>query len=263
MHGGFRPRGGRVKVVLLATEGPTTWMVVNALRQVATDLHVIIEEPLPRLQLLRGRLRRCGFWNTLGQLAFMGLIPRLRQTAGRRINEILRLHGLDPTPPGGGVPTRVPSVNSPVTRGLLQTLQPDVVVLNGTRIVSRETLACCPAPILNIHCGITPKYRGVHGGYWALRLGDPERAGVTVHVVDPGIDTGGILYQARIEPTASDQFMTYPYLQYSLGVPLLIKALGDLKGPGLKVMDPGPMPSMLHYHPTLWCYLKGRIRGVR
>ena len=46
------------------------------------------------------------------------------------------------------------------------------MVVNGTRILSRRMLESIDAVFLNMHVGITPKYRGVHGGYWALANGD-------------------------------------------------------------------------------------------
>jgi folate-dependent phosphoribosylglycinamide formyltransferase PurN len=54
---------------------------------------------------------------------------------------------------------------------------------------------------VNIHVGITPKYRGVHGTYWALVNNDVENSGVTVHFVDEGIDTGNIINQAIVVPS--------------------------------------------------------------
>ena len=54
-------------------------------------------------------------------------------------------------------------------------------------------------PVVNVHAGITPRYRGVHGGYWALAERHPEWVGTTVHLVDPGIDTGAILAQATFD----------------------------------------------------------------
>jgi hypothetical protein len=67
--------------------------------------------------------------------------------------------------------------------------------------------------MINIHCGLTPKYRGVHGGYWALAQDDRAMCGVTIHLVSPGVDTGDILAQRTIEPTSADNFATYPHLQ--------------------------------------------------
>lgn len=253
-----------MRVVLLATEGPTTWMVVNALRKHYPDLRLVLEEPVSRVSLLRGRLKRCGWVEVMGQLAFMALVPWLRRAGQRRVHEILVEQGLDDRPAQGMEVHRVASINGSDTRELLSALEPDVVILNGTRIVSGAVLAACGVPILNIHCGITPTYRGVHGGYWALRMGDSDRAGVTVHLVDRGIDTGGVLYQTPIAPREEDQFTTYPYLQYAAGIPLLQRVLANLEGGGgLQVVETSERPSRLHYHPTLWCYLSGRFRGVR
>ena len=74
-------------------------------------------------------------------------------------------------------------------------------------------------PVINIHAGVTPRYRGVHGGYWALREGRPGLAGSTVHLVDPGIDTGGILAQATFTAGDADSIATYPLLHLACGSP--------------------------------------------
>jgi phosphoribosylglycinamide formyltransferase 1 len=88
---------------------------------------------------------------------------------------------------------RVPSVNSNVGRALLRKLAPYVLLVIGTRIIGNETLHALDAPFINYHAGITPKYRGVHGAYWACVEGDTEHCGVSVHLVDTGIDTGPVL----------------------------------------------------------------------
>ena len=85
---------------------------------------------------------------------------------------------------------RVRSVNNNDTINLLRDINPNAVVVNGTRIISKKVLSCIDAPFINTHLGITLKYRGVHGGYWALANGDPDNYGVTVHLIDVGIDTG-------------------------------------------------------------------------
>src|SRR5206468_1975891 len=61
----------------------------------------------------------------------------------------------------------------------------------------------------------------VHGAYWALAENDATHCGVTVHLVDAGIDTGGILAQSQITPTARDNFATYGMLQTAIGLRLL------------------------------------------
>jgi methionyl-tRNA formyltransferase len=138
-----------------------------------------------------------------------------------------------------------------------------VVVVAGTRIIHASVLDAVPATFLNLHAGMTPRYRGVHGGYWALAQGDPEHCGVTVHEVDRGVDTGDVVAQARIAPTERDSFATYPLLQLAAGAPLLVDAVRAALGDRL-ASRPAEGPSRQWYHPTLWSYLWTRARtGVR
>jgi len=132
-------------------------------------------------------------------------------------------------------------------------LHPSVVVVNGTRIISRPLLDALDCPIINTHAGITPRFRGVHGGYWALVQGTPELVGTTVHLVDQGIDTGGVLAQATFEPTRADTVATYPYLHLAAGLPLLADQLARLREVGDLTPVPAsglPDESRLYLHPT-------------
>jgi methionyl-tRNA formyltransferase len=158
----------------------------------------------------------------------------------------------------------VPSVNSDVAIRELQRRSPRVVVVNGTRIIQAKVLQSVNAIFLNTHAGITPMYRGIHGGYWALASGDPVNCGVTVHKVDTGIDTGAIIAQASITPSAEDTFATYPFLQIASAIPLLKQAVRDALAGNLSVMPPRSGKSQLWSHPTAWQYLKNQIKlGVR
>jgi len=153
----------------------------------------------------------------------------------------------------------VPSVNSPECVAAIERLKPRVILLLGTRIVDRKTLAAIKAPLINYHAGITPKYRGIHGGYWAKAEGDLENFGVTVHLVDPGIDTGAVLYQARLKPNATDNYATFPYLQLATVLPLLEQAVRDALAGKLNPQTVD-LPSRLWSHPTIWRYIAGGLR---
>jgi methionyl-tRNA formyltransferase len=104
-----------------------------------------------------------------------------------------------------------------------------------------------------MHAGITPKYRGVHGVYWALANKDPQNCGVTVHLVDAGIDTGAIISQKNITVNPQDNFVTYPLLQLAEGIPLMKKAIEDILSNRL-VIQPATGESRLWHHPTIWQY---------
>jgi methionyl-tRNA formyltransferase len=131
-------------------------------------------------------------------------------------------------------------------------------VVHGTRIISKKVLQSVNVPFINIHAGITPRYRGSHGAYWALANNDKENCGVTVHLVDAGIDTGNILFQENIPITAKDNFATYGYLQLAVGLKLLQKALNELFEGKMEVKK-NDLDSALWHHPTLWGYLCKRI----
>lgn len=175
----------------------------------------------------------------------------------------MRLFALDDSPIDDAMVMRVRSVNAPSVVEELRRLAATVVVVNGTGLLAPGVLEATRAPFINLHTGITPLYRGVHGGYWALAVGDAPNFGVTVHVIDRGIDTGAILYQERIRPTARDTFTTYPLLQLAAGLPLLHAAIRDAARADLHAAVPPQGRSRLWTHPTLWEYVWFRVtRGV-
>ncbi len=226
------------------------------------DLKIVVERPVARTTLLRGRIKRLGPLQVAGQMAFMALARALHVRSRRRIAEILKQDRLEPRWPEGCERIEVPSVNSPECIAAIERLKPRVILLLGTRIVDRKTLAAIKVPLINYHAGITPKYRGIHGGYWAKAEGDLENFGVTVHLVDPGIDTGAVLYQARLTPLAADNYTTFPYLQLAAVLPLVEQAARDALAGKLNPQSVN-LPSRLWSHPTIWSYLKaGWRRGA-
>ena len=221
-----------------------------------------MEQPVPRRTLLAGRIRRQGLVAVLSQIAFVALVrPLLERGSQAAVEAHCRDFALDRADIGAGAIISVPSVNSQQCRETLRALSPKLVVVNGTRIISHDTLAAPGAQFVNIHAGITPRYRGVHGGYWALWNGEPQHCGVTVHLVDAGVDTGDVLGQAPISPGPGDNFASYPFLQLAAALPILFDCVerglqGPLQG------RPAEGPSSLWYHPGLGQYLAGRTRGV-
>jgi folate-dependent phosphoribosylglycinamide formyltransferase PurN len=256
-----------VPVVLLAAPGASTDVLANALWDRWPDLVLVLEQPVSRITLLRRRVRRLGVKVVLGQVLFLLLVvPALDRLGRQRVAELREQQGLD-VRPWTGPTIHVSSVNADEAREVLAQLGPQVVVVGGTRIIAGATLESVAAPFLNVHAGVTPQYRGVHGGYWALADGRPDLAGATLHVVDTGIDTGPILAQPLISAGPSDSFVTYPSLQLAAALPHLLTAVTSLlEGRELRAVeprDPGG-PSVLRSHPTAWGYLGRRWRrGVR
>lgn len=250
-------------LLLLGGDGASTRIVYHRLAQEFGAFHAIVEQPVARSALIRNRMRKLGVASTLSQLAFMTLIrPLLSRAAHGRLEQIARQYQLDEAPIPTDFLKEVSSVNSNETIAAIKAASPKVIVVNGTRIIARKVLEASSATFLNTHAGITPRYRGAHGGYWALLNNDPEHCGVTIHVVDPGIDTGEIVAQALIAPTSGDSFVTYPYLQLAAALPLLVDSVGKALRGELAVRH-AEGQSGVWYHPGLFQYLIGRARGVK
>jgi folate-dependent phosphoribosylglycinamide formyltransferase PurN len=247
------------KLALLTCDGDSGRIAARYLAERFNSLSIVVEQPVSRAILLRRRLRRLGPTTVAGQLAFMLLARVQERSSQKRIAEIKRDFALIDELPEAHPIAQVGSVNAPECIALLKQMQPAAVLVNGTRLIDAAVLQSLDVPFINYHAGITPKYRGVHGGYWARAQDDAANCGVTVHLIDTGIDTGAVLYQQRITPTARDNFSTYPYLQLAAALPLLERAARDALAGTLKAR-PVDLPSRLWSHPTIWSYAATALR---
>ena len=86
----------------------------------------------------------------------------------------------------------------------LQTARIDLVVLAGfMRILQGAFLRAFPGRVVNIHPSLLPSFSGLAAWQQALDYG-VKVTGVTVHLVDRGIDTGPILAQATVPVLDND-----------------------------------------------------------
>lgn len=244
------------RVVLLAQAGTSTNMLFNSIQKSYSIEKVIIEKSEGRKKFLKRRAKRMGWWSVLGQVMFMfyqKLI--LMPVTWRRRAEVANLYQLDRTPIPDELIIKVESCNSDLCRDLLRSIDPGLVLINGTRIISEKTIYATSCVMVNIHAGITPKYRGVHGGYWALRMKEPQLCGTSLHIIDQGVDTGSVLDQSIIHPTNRDSFTTYPLLQLGEGIRLLLTHIPNLLDGKIVTKTAMTNESKIWYHPTLWDYL--------
>ena len=247
------------ELVLLTIDSDLAQFAANRLHAAFPELHIILEDRVSRAALLRRRVKRAGFVQVVGQLAFIASALLLRRISHNRISEIRRNEHLQSGWPKDCEVIRVASVNAPECVAQLQRLRPKAVLVVGTRIIARDVLSAVARPFINYHAGITPKYRGIHGGYWAKAGDDLANFGVTVHLVDPGIDTGAVLYQTRLQPTERDNYATFPYLQIAAALPLLERAARDAIAGALAPTEVD-LPSRLWSHPTFWGYIRAGLR---
>jgi folate-dependent phosphoribosylglycinamide formyltransferase PurN len=247
---------------LVVLGGDTVWTraVVRALRKRFGQIPLIIEHKESIWTMLRRRYRRLGLLAVAGQIAFAAIAKVVRLFFRKQRRQIFERAAIDPRPIADGV-VHVASVNDAQTIRQLHEYNPRVIVVSQTRILSRKLLESIPAVFINVHTGILPQYRGNHGAYWALAKGDKENCGVSVHVVDAGVDTGPLIAEARIHPSCSDNYMTYQWLQLEAALPLLLKAVQDaLNGELAPYRKARELASEHYYHPTLWSYCWTALR---
>jgi folate-dependent phosphoribosylglycinamide formyltransferase PurN len=245
------------KIVLLARDCDSSLIVYNYLSRFFIIDTIVLEDKISKRKQFLRRVKLIGFWNAVMQVVFMLIIfPFLNFTSQKRKREILEAYDLSVSPLPADKIKRVTSLSSQQGRDLLRKLQPDLLLVNGTRIISKKTLESVPAPFVNIHTGITPAFRGVHGGYWAMAKGKKELFGTTIHYVDPGVDTGGIIQQVFTQPVKADNFYTYPYLQYATVLPVLKDVVQSFtEGNRPEVKSPVTKESSLWFHPTIFQWL--------
>lgn len=111
-----------------------------------------------------------------------------------------------------GIPTFVVSPNSFSTREewaamLLEHVEffkPDLVVLAGfMRILPPNFVQALTPNLINTHPSLLPDFPGAHAVRDAINAG-ATKTGVTIHVVDNGVDTGPKIAQREVAITPED-----------------------------------------------------------
>ncbi len=108
---------------------------------------------------------------------------------------------------------------------ILHTLNPDMIVVAAfgqilpKAIIDFPTLGC-----LNIHPSLLPKYRGAAPLNWSIIRGETQ-TGVTIMLMDEGMDSGDILLQESTEIRTMETFGELHDRLADLGATMLLKTV--------------------------------------
>lgn len=73
----------------------------------------------------------------------------------------------------------------------------DFIVSYGYRHrIDNTILDYYPMKSVNLHISFLPYARGAHPNFWSIKEGSPT--GVTIHLLERGLDTGNILFQKEV-----------------------------------------------------------------
>lgn len=133
-----------------------------------------------------------------------------------------------PNPPTDWPWHEVPDINAPAVVEAVRALSPEALCVFGSSILRRPLIEIPRLGVLNMHTGLLPQYRGAKSEFWALANSDFANVGVTVHLIDEGVDTGQILQQTTlaVEPTDNDR--TLRCRNIVAGTELMLAALAHL-----------------------------------
>ncbi len=128
-----------------------------------------------------------------------------------------------------GVPFLVhPDVNSADFLQQLADYSSDIFVsMSFNQIMREEIIHFAPKGFINCHAGALPFYRGRNPLNWALINGETS-FGVTVHYIDPGIDSGDIITRKIVGITQEDSYATLLEKAYAECPLALLQALDEI-----------------------------------
>ena len=119
------------------------------------------------------------------------------------------------------------SLNSDKLSNTLLVLKPDIFVVVAYRILPEKLIQIPYHGAINLHASLLPKYRGAGPIQWALMNGDKE-TGVTIFQIKPRVDSGDILYQAKVKILKEDNMLTLGNRLCNRGAKMIIKILDDI-----------------------------------
>lgn len=201
-----------MKIMVMSLHGSTP--LIRAL-QAAGFAPVVVQERRTSLQHLvsfYGRRFRRVPMQVLGELAYQ-IFKLVWPSPAQALSAVRSV------PPA----LQVKSINDEICIQFVRGARPEIVFLDGTSIARKRLIETVrPGRFCNIHCGITPIYRG-SGNPYALILGDIAYLGVTFHEVDAGIDTGAVIGRKHVPLESGDAGLsTYQLRCYLAGVQLIL-----------------------------------------
>lgn len=99
-------------------------------------------------------------------------------------------------------------VNCESNTNLFMSYEPDIFVsMSFDQIMKERIINATKFGFVNCHAGLLPFYRGRNSLNWALINGE-EVFGISVHLMDDGVDTGPIIVQEMLPISEDDDYST-------------------------------------------------------
>jgi len=134
------------------------------------------------------------------------------------------------------IPTRYTSnINDQETINSIQAERPDIILsIHYDQIIKKDVLKIPSFGILNVHMSMLPKYRGVKPIFWVLKNNEPK-TGITIHMMDEGIDTGDIIAQTEVDISPNDTVDSLTLKVSEIGSKMLLSTIDKIESNSYKL----------------------------
>jgi methionyl-tRNA formyltransferase len=91
--------------------------------------------------------------------------------------------------------TSAAELNSPANAEFVRQIDPDLVLVFGCGLILDDLAAAVPRHTINLHLGLSPRYRGAATLFWPFYFLEPTYAGTTFHYIVAEPDAGDVVHQ--------------------------------------------------------------------
>jgi len=86
-------------------------------------------------------------------------------------------------------------LNSLNSVDFMENIMPDIVLVFGSGMIREPLMSALPKDTINLHLGLSPRYRGAATLFWPFYMLEPNWAGTTFHYIVDTPDGGDIIHQ--------------------------------------------------------------------
>lgn len=120
------------------------------------------------------------------------------------------------------------NINEPAAISRLKAISPDIVIVVGTRKLSKIFLNEINCIIVNLHGGDSSKYRGLDSHFWALYHKDFDSFDICLHHVTNELDAGDIIQKEKMVIQASSKIEHLRLINTECALNMTKRFLSDL-----------------------------------
>ena len=186
-------RGSDGGLVIITADGLEHRYVASQIAACHRVRAILICDPAPRRSWRKVvRASPLIFWDKVMWRLFLAVIGN----SGARNAALQEVLGTGSQPFAHDQICRVGRPGDGTLERVVADLKPDVLAIYGTSIIPDTVLARARRIALNMHTGISPRYRGTACSFWPIHNGEPEWVGATVHECTAKVD-GGQIFAVR------------------------------------------------------------------